>query len=139
MGHMDPFIQVEMNGQVRKTTAIDDGGKRPVWNQSFDFEVKSIEDVLKFTCFDEDVFSNDLVGDCTLPLMEVCGKDLEHQSAVRKWITLFFKGKKSAEIQIDVKYIPPSGERWANDADDDDDVLEEDEIEELPSMRNLPS
>ncbi|TNV82162.1 hypothetical protein FGO68_gene4454 [Halteria grandinella] len=116
MGHMDPFIQLTMNGQVKKTSAIDDGGKRPVWNQSFEYVVNTLDDLLEIKCYDEDVFTNDLVGECSIKVGELCGNDLEHQSAIRKWITLFYDKKKSAEIQIDVKYVPPAAlQRFASD------------------------
>ena len=34
-GQMDPFLQVEINGKTYKTTTIKEGGKNPVWNETF--------------------------------------------------------------------------------------------------------
>jgi hypothetical protein len=70
---------------------------------------------MEFKCFDEDVFTNDLVGSCKIKVSELCGNDLEHQSAVRKWVSMFYENKKSAEIQIDVKYVPPLHVRRLSD------------------------
>ena len=65
---MDPFVEILSigSGNVFKTRTIQEGGKNPVWNQSFDIPLQTFDEQFKFTCFDEDVLSNSFVGDAVL-------------------------------------------------------------------------
>ena len=60
---MDPYIQIIYQGKKYRTKTIQEGGKKPVWNQTLFFDIFSLsEDTIKITCFDEDVIVDDLVG-----------------------------------------------------------------------------
>lgn len=54
-----------------------DGGKHPVWNQVVELPIKNMADNLTISCFDEDLFSNDLVGkSAPIPMLQLCTKQL---------------------------------------------------------------
>lgn len=72
-----------------------------MWNDNFELEITSYEDALKVTCFDEDLFDNDVVGDITMKVGLFC----EEQNT-RKWLPLKYKDKKSAMILLETKFIP---------------------------------
>lgn len=76
IGKMDPFVKVECQGTAYRTHTIDEGGKLPVWNETFHFyidtEKVASKDVLKLTCLDEDYITNDLVGETDIPLASIC-------------------------------------------------------------------
>jgi len=42
---------------------MNDGGKKPEWNESFEIEIDSPGDDIKFTCLDEDTLVNDVIGE----------------------------------------------------------------------------
>lgn len=43
-----------------------EGGKTPVWNESFDIDIQTPADTIKFTCMDEDLIQNDLIGESSV-------------------------------------------------------------------------
>ncbi len=59
------------------------------------------QDNLKIVCYDEDLISNDVVGECYLKPTKLFSTDFK-----RHWLPLTFKGKKSAEILLEAKYSP---------------------------------
>ena len=67
-GKMDPFLQLDFEGKTLKTPVHTDGGKLPVWNYSFPDVLVAKEGIsldkamLKFSCFEEDLNSNDFLG-----------------------------------------------------------------------------
>ena len=69
---MDPFVTIEYNGVKYKTCVIQNGGKKPIWNDQFELDVISMTDELKFCCLDEDVWSNDVVGEAHINVSYLC-------------------------------------------------------------------
>lgn len=80
---MDPFVAVEYRGKLKQTTTILEGGAAPVWNQTLEFDIVSVEDQLTIKCFDEDVNSNDKLGIIKIAVAEFCTKNEKKQ-----WINL---------------------------------------------------
>lgn len=56
---------------------------------------------IKFTCYDEDMMSNDLVGERTIKVKGLCSA-----FPTRLKIPLYFKNEKSGELNIETKYAP---------------------------------
>ena len=72
-GKMDPFLELSIGGvQIYKTAVIDEAGKTPQWNEAVDFEVKDMSAEVFFRVSDEDVTSNDIVGEGTCSLADFC-------------------------------------------------------------------
>ena len=46
-------------------------GKYPVWNQSFDIEIYSLDDEIKIKCLDEDLTEDDVVGEATITVNDL--------------------------------------------------------------------
>jgi Ca2+-dependent lipid-binding protein len=80
---MDPFVVIEYHGTKYKTCVIQGGGKKPIWNDLFEIEIFGMGDELKVECFDEDIFTHDLVGFATIEVALLC-----HVTASRKWLPL---------------------------------------------------
>ena len=68
---MDPYCIIATRQQKFKTATKQGAGKTPMWNQSFDIDVKYVGDDCTLQVFDEDVTSSDLVS---LPF--ICLKSL---------------------------------------------------------------
>ena len=98
-GTMDPFIELVHNGKSYKTEVCEDGGKKPKWNETITIPNVNLEDKIKIRCLDEDFVSNDLVGEHTYTIQDLCPFDTVNND----WFTLFYKKKKSADINIESK------------------------------------
>jgi Ca2+-dependent lipid-binding protein len=71
---MDPFLSIVYKDEEFRTKVIKEGGQRPVWNDNFELEVTSHDELMKITCFDEDFFDNDVVGDATMSVGMFCSE-----------------------------------------------------------------
>ena len=61
-GKMDPYCVLQVREQKFQTVTKDGAGKAPVWNQTFEVDVKYIGDDFFLTVFDKDVTSSSTVG-----------------------------------------------------------------------------
>jgi hypothetical protein len=68
-------------------------------------------DPLKLECFDEDYFTNDCVGECSLTVGDLCVS-----YGVQRWFPIYYeRGKKFAgEVFLETSYTPPV-EHWIED------------------------
>ena len=71
-GKMDPYVKISTRQQNFKTAVKNGAGKTPVWNQTFNIDVKYIGDDLTIQVFDEDPGSDDKVGESTVKLSAFC-------------------------------------------------------------------
>lgn len=61
-------------------------------------------DKLTLTVYDEDVVTDDLVGDCTIDLQEK-GVIADTGTSFREWIwDLWYEGKKAGEISVATRF-----------------------------------
>ena len=61
---MDPFAVIEYRQSKFKTKVKDSAGKMPVWNETFQLDIKYIGDDMFIKVFDEDVTENEAIGAC---------------------------------------------------------------------------
>lgn len=96
LGKMDPYVIFKINGAKQRSKVHRSGGKRPVWKESFLFEVLPGQSDVRITVKDKDRFKwDDHIGSCNVDLLEATklGKsDL--------WYELFRKGKKTGSIHL---------------------------------------
>ena len=62
IGKMDPFVELDYQGKKYTTKVAEDGHKNPLWNESFEIPIDSLDDEIKISCYDQDSYSNDLNG-----------------------------------------------------------------------------
>ncbi|CDW71125.1 c2 domain containing protein [Stylonychia lemnae] len=121
-GKMDPFVQVEYNGNKYKTRVHQGGGKAPVWNhvgiidllilQEFQIHVGSLQDDLTLKVLDEDVTKDDFVNIAQQQDILQIGMSLIKMSSlcinngVRDWFTINYKQKQAGQVLIETKYQP---------------------------------
>lgn len=72
IGKMDPFVRITYGQQQFKTIVKDEAGKNPVWNETFQIDVRYIGDELKIEVIDEDVLTDDKVGEAKIKLYDLC-------------------------------------------------------------------
>jgi Ca2+-dependent lipid-binding protein len=101
MGEMDPFVKLEIRGKSYCTKVADEGGKRPVWNETMSIPIVAMDDEIKVSCIDEDLIINDHIGDTKVPVSRLCS-----QLQKSHWIPIFYKQAKSGEILLETSYDP---------------------------------
>jgi Ca2+-dependent lipid-binding protein len=80
---------------------LQEGGDRPVWDQTLEFDIYSRDDFLTLSCYDEDVSSHDKLGRAKLKVTEVCSKNEK-----RQWVSLMAEGKLATELLVITKFLP---------------------------------
>ena len=71
-GKMDPYVKISTRQEMYKTTVKQGAGKTPAWNETFNLDVKYIGDDLTIEVFDEDVGSDDKIGESVIKLSALC-------------------------------------------------------------------
>ena len=61
-GEMDPFVLILHKKRKYKTKASLNAGKQPKWNEIIEIPSVTLDDELKFSCFDKDFLFDDCVG-----------------------------------------------------------------------------
>lgn len=84
-----------------RTKVHEGGGKRPNWNQSFDFTITSTSDDIVFRVMDDDVTTSDLVGQTTIKCSSLC-----INNGVNEWFTINYKDKSAGRVHIASRFNP---------------------------------
>ena len=72
-GKMDPFLELLIGGtQIFKTSTKNGAGKTPVWNEEVNYEVKDMDEEVFYRVSEEDTASNDIVGEGTCKVADLC-------------------------------------------------------------------
>ncbi len=102
---MDPYVIIYYGTLEHRTTTIDNAGKNPEWtNEVFDFYVININDTIRLEVRDEDLATDDLVGESTIVL-----KELANDDGFDDWFMILNKGKKVGAVRLKVKWFPGQG------------------------------
>ena len=64
-------------------------------------EAFEYEQAIKLACFDEDIITNDRIGDNLFKLSDIVSPDGEW---MKKWHPILFKKKKSGEVFLEARY-----------------------------------
>lgn len=91
--YSDPFVVLTLGNVTQKTKVIDDN-LNPNWNETFAFDVLDLSVPLQFSCFDKDVFVDDLIGASSLDLNTL------YNGYNDIWVSLP-KGKLHLEIETE--------------------------------------
>jgi len=100
-GKMDPFCIVEYRQERFKTAVKDNAGKNPVWNQTYEIDIKYIGDDMWLKVFDEDVTTNDAVGATQIKCSSLC-----LPGGLDDWFTITFKGKSAGQLHLKSVWTP---------------------------------
>ena len=104
-GKMDPYVKISTRQQNFKTAVKNGAGKTPVWNQTFNVDVKYVGDDLTMQVYDEDVGSDDLVGEATVKLSAFC-----INNGIDDWFQIAYKGKQSGQIHLKAVWKPAAAQ-----------------------------
>lgn len=104
IGKMDPFVEMVLGAHSKRTTVKDNAGKNPVWIELYTLPVMNQLEPLKLTVFDEDVTTNDLVGDALLDLKDR-GLLQEKDGLFTEFkLDIQYEGQKAGELFLATRY-----------------------------------
>ncbi|EPZ35595.1 C2 calcium/lipid-binding, CaLB domain-containing protein [Rozella allomycis CSF55] len=99
---MSPYLTFELAYLKKKLVPDHNGGRNPKWNQSLSMEVRQGRELLRVTCMDKDMMTDDLVGVVEIDVREVVAKGF-----VDQWFTLRHpkKNKEAGEIRLVIRFM----------------------------------
>ena len=100
---MDPYckILIAESEQSFKTETLDGGGKTPVWDETFTFEVKSLTDDLTVVVQEADPVNDDEVGQIKIKLTELCA-----DASIDDWFTITYEGESAGQVHLKSTWTP---------------------------------
>ena len=98
---MDPYVVFTYEGVERKSTIIDEGGKKAKWdNETFNFSIGDRDtDKIHIQVLDEDLTCSDNVGESDLSV-----KELAHCGGTNSWFNIKYKGEVSGKVHLETKF-----------------------------------
>jgi Ca2+-dependent lipid-binding protein len=107
LGKMDPYVIVETRMQRFRTKTQDDAGKTPAWaDEVLEIDVKYVGDDIHFVVMDEEVASDDHVGECTVKLTSFIGAKDSKTAEMDDWWEIFYEGKSAGHIHMKAIWTP---------------------------------
>lgn len=80
---------------------LNNAGKLPKWNETFDVSVKYIGDDLSIDVYDEDLTKSDHVGSTTIKLSALC-----MNGGMDDWYDIQYKGKRAGSVHLKGQWMP---------------------------------
>ena len=68
VGQQDPYCVITVGDTTLKTKADKEGGKRPKWNETLDFECSEEVTEIRVKLYDKDVVHDDYIGEGVVTL-----------------------------------------------------------------------
>ena len=69
---MDPFVELKLREQSLRTKVLKSAGKTPVWDETFDLDIRYVGDDLQLDIMDEDIISNERIGSAIVKVSALC-------------------------------------------------------------------
>lgn len=103
-GKSDPYATVGIAGQTQRSKTAHDGGKNPVWNQSFLIDIPDGPHELEISVLDQERRGADeAMGSVTIPLGKVF---VERQIPPCNYKLQLPNGKFQGELTVGLKFFP---------------------------------
>jgi hypothetical protein len=100
-GRQDPFCKITVGHRTFQTKVHDNGGRNPVWNDKFVFDVSDAQlQQLTIEIWDKNFVSNDYIGSCRLPV-----SIFNHGKIVDQWYPVNFRNQQRGEINLRVQLL----------------------------------
>ena len=97
---MDPYVKVFCGSRIFQTKTDSNAGKFPHWHSVFQMH-RTNEDHITFSVFDEDVGTDDYIGQGQLDLSSITSGG---PNMFAGEIPLLYKGKSSGMLMIEVMF-----------------------------------
>lgn len=94
---MDPYVVVKIGDSSQKTRVATGQGKRPKWNESLYFKLKTADRFIDVRVMDKNNFGGDnIIGSCEIPLSELN----KGASQFKETYNLYYKTKYVGTIKL---------------------------------------
>ncbi|XP_026113015.1 multiple C2 and transmembrane domain-containing protein 2-like [Carassius auratus] len=70
-GTSDPFVKFKLDGKNIYKSKVVNKNLNPIWNESFSFPVRDLDQTLHLKVYDRDLRSNDFMGSSSFPLYKL--------------------------------------------------------------------
>ena len=92
---MDPYVVIKNRQNAARTCALEDAGKTPVWNETIELQVASINDDVALRVMDENVGANCEIGNCSIKMAAMCV-----EGGLESWWTIAHDGVVAGRIHL---------------------------------------
>jgi len=100
IGKQDPYLKMNFKAYKVRTKTHHAGGRTPIWNQTFSFELDGKDPDIQLECFDEDTGRDDFIGGGSLNIAKV----VEAKGA-EFWVPICNKkGTQTGELGFKAKF-----------------------------------
>ncbi|CAI7876379.1 unnamed protein product, partial [Closterium sp. NIES-53] len=101
-GKQDPYVVLKHNNQEHRTKTHQDGHTTPVWNETFQLQLKAGVSTLECHVWDKNKRRDVLIGNCSVNFQPALTTQVWDM-----WHPLFtMKQKQKGYIRLVLKYIP---------------------------------
>ena len=100
-GTQDPYCKIEYMGRKYETQVCLNGGKNPVWNNSFDFELQSVKDDLEIQVKDKNLIGAEMIGGGVMKASSLC-----INNGVRDWFPIEYDNDRVGDVLIETRFTP---------------------------------
>ena len=97
---MDPYVVVTNRQNAARTTAKENAGTMPVWNETIDVEVQKMSDDIELRVMDENVGANCEVGRCSIKLAAMCVS-----GGLESWWPIAFGSQGAGRIHLHGEWL----------------------------------
>jgi Ca2+-dependent lipid-binding protein len=104
-GRMDPYLVFKIGSTQQKTKTHEAGGKTPNWSDILCFTITD-EKELAIRVLDEEVVSDDIIGETRIDLTEVFKK-----GQWKDWVDIHYEGKEAGQVYLELIYVGPGEEK----------------------------
>jgi Ca2+-dependent lipid-binding protein len=70
-GKQDPYMKINFKAYKVRTKTHQSGGRTPVWNQTFSFELDGKDPDIMIECYDEDPGKDDFIGGAAVNIQQI--------------------------------------------------------------------
>ena len=98
---MDPYVVVSNRQHANRTSAKEDAGLHPVWNETIELQVSNISDDVCVKVMDENVGANCEIGRCGIKLAAMCVN-----GGLEGWWEIGFGSARAGRIYLKGEWEP---------------------------------
>ena len=103
MGKMDPYVLIKKGKEKVQTKTHDDAGQNPVWNQTFEIDIKDTKKFLEVSVRDEQTFSDREIGSTSIRVDMLCDGS---SPILEKGWPLKFEEENAGTLNLKTEWIP---------------------------------
>ena len=98
---MDPYLLIDYNGVQQRTKVCRDGGKTPIWDETFEIPLQSVSDEIQFHIRDDDLIGSELVAVASIKASAFC-----FNGGTRDYFSVEYEGRPAGKLLLQTHFTP---------------------------------